>query len=65
MEKDNWFILGVAIGMIAAIITSTILWAACKLVPDQNRGIILLAFIIATPFASFIVKRFLGITKEY
>ena len=61
---DNWFNLGVAIGMIATIITSTILWVTCKLVPAQNQRIVFLAFIFAAPFATFIVKRFLGIEKE-
>lgn len=64
MEKDNWFVLGVALGMIAAFITSTILWTV-SCFSDVERPIILLAFIIATPFATFIVKCFLGITKEY
>ncbi len=43
MEKDNWFVLGVALGMIAAFITSTILWTV-SCFSDVERPIILLAF---------------------
>ena len=62
MEKDNWFNLGLAIGSIAVFILSAILWIVQRF-SDVERQIIFLAFIIASPFATFIVKCFLGITK--
>lgn len=64
MEKDNWFNLGVAIGMIAVFILSVIL-CIVRCFSDLENQITFLAFIYAAPFASFIVKCFLGIAKEY
>ncbi len=63
MEKDNWFNLGVAIGLIAVCILSTVLWIARSLA-DVERPILFFVFVIASPFAAFIVKCFLGIAKE-